>query len=489
MVPACYKTANQLSVTADTVSVPVIANTDVYDYCRFTFTGATTVSIRGEKDIKSFSISPKSLNLSAVVKGKSLAFTISKPCYLIIKLADCRELVLCAEAPEINPPASNGKGIFNITSPAYNADTNGVRLCSIAIQKAINDAHAAGGGIVYVPAGVFKCANLMLRSHVSLYLAAAAVLIASENPADHVTRYLKNSLRMDGTWLIYTENASSDIRIYGRGTIDGNARVLRGVHHYLDNLVVPLQCNGFTLEGVTLRDSGLWGLIPTRCQNVEIRDTKHFNENDKFYEDDAMDIMESQNVNVKHTIAISEDDTYSTKTWGPNTDIAVQWPGSPEVLSDVVFDDAVAWSRCATYKVGFGVYQAQKNITFKNACSYRSMRAIALNHNMGTQPAENIVFENIDIEGFWPRNNSSSRWLEVTTRSASGVTNILVKNITVRALGSAPSVIKGFSDQAKISGIAFNQISVMGKAARSLSDLQVGETNQFVSGISFFSKP
>ena len=40
------------------------------------------------------------------------------------------------------------------------------------------------------------------------------------------------------------------------------------------------------------------------------------------------------------------DDTYSTKTWStyPTTDIAQNWPGSPEQINNVTFTDCVAWT-------------------------------------------------------------------------------------------------------------------------------------------------
>lgn len=59
-----------------------------------------------------------------------------------------------------------------------------------------------------------------------------------------------------------------------------------------------------------------------------------------------MDIIESQHVLVSRVFAISEDDTFSTKTWDEQTDSAKHWPGSPEPLEDVIFEDCLAWSRC-----------------------------------------------------------------------------------------------------------------------------------------------
>lgn len=53
-------------------------------------------------------------------------------------------------------------------------------MATTAIQNAINAANAAGGGIVYVPAGVYKCGNLVLKSNVSVYLEGGSVIRGQE---------------------------------------------------------------------------------------------------------------------------------------------------------------------------------------------------------------------------------------------------------------------------------------------------------------------
>jgi hypothetical protein len=220
---------------------------------------------------------------------------------------------------------------------------------------------------------------------------------------------------------------------------------------------------------------------------VVIRDTKHFNEADVLFEDDAVDIIESQQVRVSRVFAISEDDTFSTKTWDEQTDIAKHWPGTPEPLEDVVFEDCLAWSRCATYKVGFGNFQPQRGIVFRRSCAYRSMRAVALNRFWGTAPTEDVTFEDIDVEGFQPRERdlAKSRWLDINTGSAGPVKRTVLRNITVRDVGPNPSRIEGFSAEAPIDGVLFENVQVGGKAATSLADLHVGVTNGFVSGVEF----
>ncbi|MFD1908479.1 glycosyl hydrolase family 28 protein [Paenibacillus rhizoplanae] len=284
--------------------------------------------------------------------------------------------MIAADALETNVPASSGTGIYNVKT-GYGADSTGATLATTAIQNAINAANAAGGGIVYVPAGVYKSGNIVLKSNVSVYLEGSSVIRGSGNPSDYTTHFHKNSLNKDGTWFIYTETNANNIKIYGRGTIDGNGHYMRNTNNYLNNILVPLQCSNFTVDGITIRDSGGWATIVTRSNNVTFQNTKHFNNNELDYENDAIDIQESQNVLIKHTVAVSEDDTYSFKTWDvATTDIAANWPGTPENQSNVVVDDALAWSRCGAFKVGDGVKQLQDGIVVKKTLMYTGAGAL-----------------------------------------------------------------------------------------------------------------
>lgn len=472
---SCYQRGEQHALSVGPTDVPVQAFTPVYDFARFSFSGRQKITVTVNEEIEHFTISPLALGIKAEVEGNKLTFDLAQSRYLIVKINDLKELAIAADELETDVPESHGAGIYNILSAPYKADANGAEPSTAAIQTAIDDANRNGGGIVYIPSGLYYCGNLILRSNVHVYMEGGAVIRGTGNPKDYATHYRKQSLGMDGTWFIYTEDNSSNIKIYGRGVIDGNGTQMRRQHRYLNNLLFPMQCSGFTVDGITFVDSSLWGVVPTRCDHVALLNTKHFNENDQNHEDDAIDIQECQHVLVKHSFAIAEDDTYSTKTWSQQTDIAGGWYGKPEVLDDVVFDDCFGWSRCATFKLGFGVVQDQTNLSFINSFSYKSMRAIAVNHRWGEGVARNILFDNIDIEGFWPRHNNESRWLEINLRSPERMEHITLRNIRVRDAGSTPSLIKGFDEKHPVRNVTLENIYMHNQAvpAGSLQDMQV----------------
>jgi len=57
---------------------------------------------------------------------------------------------------------------IDVTQAPYNADKTGVSDSTSAIQKAIDDAHNAGGGVVYFPEGEYKHTGLQMDSKVVL---------------------------------------------------------------------------------------------------------------------------------------------------------------------------------------------------------------------------------------------------------------------------------------------------------------------------------
>ncbi|KRF06630.1 hypothetical protein ASG89_19480 [Paenibacillus sp. Soil766] len=483
-VPSIYSESTYYSVKADHVGIPVISFlTDRdYDYAHFSFSGSTTITIKVCEPIDSFSISPLAFEIQGTVEEKQLTFDLQESRYLIVKINNLKELVLVADPLEVSVPPASGNGIHHVVAD-YSADPAGKTMATSAIQAAINDASSAGGGVVYVPEGVFLIGNLILKSHVTLYLQGGAVLRATDHKEEFTVDFHKDSLNYDGTWLIQTEPNSANIAITGRGTIDGNGSWLRANQNFVSNLIVPMSTSHFTIDGIIGRDAGLWALIPTRSKHVKIANYKGF-QSLVDYEDDAIDIVESQHVVVTHTIAISEDDPFSTKTWNEATDIARNWPGSPQVLEHVTFDDCVAWTCCAAFKVGMGVEQAQRNVIFKNSYIYQASRALAIHHRFGKATAENITFENIDIEQVIHTRNGPY-WLhleiEDSGRGIGPVTQVLLKNIKVRDQGRLPSMLRG-TDPFLIEGVTFEQIYMKGstKTATSLEEMNIHNIELYV---------
>jgi polygalacturonase len=63
---------------------------------------------------------------------------------------------------------------------AFGAAGDGIAVDTPAINHAVDAAHAAGGGTVYLPAGAYLCFSIRLKSNISLYLEAGATIVAAD---------------------------------------------------------------------------------------------------------------------------------------------------------------------------------------------------------------------------------------------------------------------------------------------------------------------
>ncbi|SDD83717.1 Polygalacturonase [Paenibacillus sp. UNCCL117] len=512
-MPSIYTASEVFTLKADNEAVPVINYLPYYDYAQFSFAGTVTIEVTANKPITSYSISPLAKNIKGTVDGNKLTFTLSASTYVIVDInPDPKEnpdekdpakirkrLVIAADPLETDIPASSGPGIYNVMEAPYNADNTGASITSAAIQRAIDDAHQAGGGIVYIPAGVYTSSNLTLKSNVTFYLAGGAVIVGTGRGEDYRNDFRKDSIS-DGTYFIMTEINSENITMRGRGTIDGKGIEMRkrkmtdppATHKkgegFINNLLVPMATSNFTFDGLILRDGGFWAFMVVRSDNVKITNYKGFQDLHTL-EDDAIDINESQNVLVKHAIAISDDDAYSTKTW-PQKGMSKNWPGAIEHLENVIFEDCMAWTRCAAFKLGMGICTPQIGVTIRNSYVYQSARALLVDHAYTENPlpeegwARDITFENIDIERVGI-NQFGNYWLRISTSTSGDVSNVVVKNINVRDTGGGTSVIQGNSVRGgMINGVTFSDVYIKGKLAASLSDLKAS-ANSYTNTIIF----
>lgn len=82
-------------------------------------------------------------------------------------------------------PDAGAPLLFDIRT--FGATGDGKSLASPAINKAIEAAAAVGGGTVFIPAGTWLCFSIRLKSHVSLYLAQGAIVLAADSPLPGAT--------------------------------------------------------------------------------------------------------------------------------------------------------------------------------------------------------------------------------------------------------------------------------------------------------------
>jgi len=166
--------------------------------------------------------------------------------------------------------------IFNVRE--HGATGDGRTLDSRAIQKAIDSCAAQGGGTVYLPAGEYHTGGLFLRSNITFYLDAGAVIRGSENPEDYPAIHSRwEGMHQDTHAPLLGGDHLHNIAVIGRGTIDGRGAVWwkakqeMTLAHPRPRLISFSHCSNVLIEGVTAVNSPSWTVNPIHCQNVNIR--------------------------------------------------------------------------------------------------------------------------------------------------------------------------------------------------------------------------
>jgi hypothetical protein len=487
-----YPASTDYTMVANGQSIPVthFRNYDIAQFAMGSGTTAITLTKINNTNIGSYSISPQKLGIHGTVSGSSVTFSVSSNQYLIVQLDGRPKLVIAIDPLESNIPPSNGTGIFNVTDSPYNAVSSTVTYSTTAFQNALNDAAAWGSaqgngaqGTVYVPAGIWTVGNLFLRSNLAFYLAPGAVIRFTGDAAQYQANWYKTSQGRNITWFISTRYSSTNIKMFGRGTIDGDGKQSLTVSNLGMNFLVPIYTSNFTLDGISFRESSSWGIMVTRASNVSISNVKVFNAFD-LGEDDGIDVQESSNVQVHNAIALGLDDNFSTKTWDNTTDIFKNVPGNPLPLNGVTFDTLVAFTYCYGLKVGQGVIQPQSGITFSNATVYDAAVGIGIDHRYGTATASNVTFNNIDIERIDFTNAGNRTWLALFVENTAGsdpIDGVTVENVNVRAIGNTPARLNGESGS-PINNVTLENILMPGSSSYATTLVQMNITGDSYHG-------
>ena len=221
----------------------------------------------------------------------------------------------------------------------FGAVADGKTLNTLAIQAAIDECAAEGGGKVTVPSGVYKCGTVWLKSHVELCLSIGAELLASDDLDDYNAEdaYPQNYGYAPEGWVgkhLIIAHEVSDVAISGFGRINGNCHAfvtkgpsLPGSQYGWCNgrselrdpeamrpgqLIVFIESEHIRVQDITIVDSPCWSCFFLGCEYVGVRGVRIFNPL-WMLNSDGIDIDASRHVTVSDCIIRTGDDAITLR--------------------------------------------------------------------------------------------------------------------------------------------------------------------------------
>lgn len=262
----------------------------------------------------------------------------------------------------------------------YGARPDGRSLNTSAIQRAMDEAAKAGGGIVHVPAGTFLTGRLDLKSHVTLYLDEGSTLLGSTSLSDY--EGADGSEEKSQRHLIFAADAE-EVALAGPGRIDGQGASFWEpsgkaplppekawadvASHTLkpkssgrpSPMVLFANCRGVHINGVRLENSPGWTLHTLNSDNVEINGIAIRN---PVYgpNTDGIDVTCCQNVTITGCTVETGDDAICLKSESPPDT-------EPRVVRNVTVTNCTLTTCCNGFKLGTSSEGGFENIEFSNS--------------------------------------------------------------------------------------------------------------------------
>ena len=350
----------------------------------------------------------------------------------------------------------------------------GSAIATTAIQAAIDACHAAGGGVVYCPPGVFLTGTLWLKSHVTLHLEAGCRLLGSPDRADYTENPFPESVafadeKVANAHLIVAYRAIN-VTISGRGVIDGNSATF--LPHLTSSVPMPsyywdwrpgqlvffCQCEDVRVADVRIDNAPYWTLFLHGCNHVKISGISISNP-DWTPNGDGIDVDCCRDVCIDSCQIRSGDDAITLRAYT----MPLGDRGQP--CENVVVTNCVLHSRCNAIRVGVGA-GVISDCTFSNLVIRESGIGINIISNYPTvlHSAEirRLRFANIVMDAHLPI------YVSTGADGRAPVRDIVFSGIDAR--GSTASFVGG-TPVNPVTGITLHDLRLQihgGKTNRSL---------------------
>lgn len=252
-------------------------------------------------------------------------------------------------------------GVYSIKD--FGAVGDGITINTTFIQAAVNACEKGGGGKVIIPPGKYLSGTIVLKSNVELHFEHNSCLIGSTRHKDYplqpLPNYRSHKDQLGGFYaLIYAEGAEN-IALTGTGTIDGQGKLQKprsnpkaGDIDGRPRNILLISCKNILVEGLHLRNSGVWNQHYLNCEDMKINNINVYNHSNR--NNDGIDIDGCRKFILSNSIFDSDDDGITLKSTGA------------AACEDITISNCIVSSFCNAIKAGTESTGGFRNISISN---------------------------------------------------------------------------------------------------------------------------